>query len=201
LSIALSRIRTSLPPLRGPVRRSAGESMWRRLSRLVKVVPLRFYLGAALALVLVGIGLNALVFQRERHPAPLFGSTLPAPAPAAPLAQKLPSPDHEASAALPPAAVPPVRPADGVDASSPAPSDPITDLLRGDARADGGRLVLAAQTALVKLGYQVKADGNDGLATQQALRDFERTHGLPLSTEITPRIVKQLSMAARATAR
>ena len=28
-----------------------------------------------------------------------------------------------------------------------------------------GALVLAAQTALVKLGYQVKADGNDGLAT------------------------------------
>ena len=57
---------------------------------------------------------------------------------------------------------------------------------------------LAAQTALAKLGYPVKPDGNDGAATQQALRDFERVHSLPLSTEITPRLVKQLSVAARA---
>ena len=77
-------------------------------------------------------------------------------------------------------------------------SDPITDLLRGEARVDGAHLILAAQTALAKLGYPVKPDGNDGLATQQALRDFERVHSLPLSTEITPRLVKQLSVAARA---
>ena len=57
---------------------------------------------------------------------------------------------------------------------------------------------MAAQTALAKLGYPVKPDGNDGLATQQALRDFERIHGLPSSTEITPRLLKQLTQAARA---
>ena len=35
------------------------------------------------------------------------------------------------------------------------------------------------------------------LLTQQALRDFERAHGLSLTTEITPRLVKQLTSAAR----
>jgi peptidoglycan hydrolase-like protein with peptidoglycan-binding domain len=96
------------------------------------------------------------------------------------------------------AALPPGRPAATADDSSAGPSDPITDLLRGEARVDEARLILAAQTALAKLGYPVKADGSDGLATQQALRDFEHIHGLPLSTEVTPRLVKQLTLAARA---
>ena len=48
-----------------------------------------------------------------------------------------------------------------------------------------------------KLGYPVKPDGNEGAATEQALRDFERAHGLSPSTEITERLVKQLTQAAR----
>jgi peptidoglycan hydrolase-like protein with peptidoglycan-binding domain len=62
-------------------------------------------------------------------------------------------------------------------------------------------LTLAAQTALAKLGYPVKPDGNQGVATQQALRDFERAHGLPPATEITERLVKQLAQAARGAGR
>ena len=34
--------------------------------------------------------------------------------------------------------------------------------------------------------------------TEQALRDFEYAHGLPPATEITERLVKQLTAAARA---
>jgi peptidoglycan hydrolase-like protein with peptidoglycan-binding domain len=86
-----------------------------------------------------------------------------------------------------------------VAADNPAVSDPIAALLAGEAHGGGGeRLVLAAQTALAKLGYPVKPDGNAGAATQQALRDFERAHGLPPATEITERLVKQLTQAARA---
>jgi hypothetical protein len=88
-----------------------------------------------------------------------------------------------------------------VEASPPRAADPITGLLREEARADEARLTLAAQTALVKLGYSVKPDGNEGVTTQQALHEFERAHGLPLSTEITPRLVKQLGMAARGAGR
>jgi peptidoglycan hydrolase-like protein with peptidoglycan-binding domain len=58
-------------------------------------------------------------------------------------------------------------------------------------------LTLAAQTALAKLGYSVKPDGKEGSATEQALREFERAHGLPPATEITERLVKQLTAAAR----
>ena len=63
--------------------------------------------------------------------------------------------------------------------------------------AKDSRLVLAAQEALQKIGYAVKIDGVEGAATQQALRDFESAHGLSLTTEITPRLVKQLASAAR----
>jgi peptidoglycan hydrolase-like protein with peptidoglycan-binding domain len=62
-------------------------------------------------------------------------------------------------------------------------------------------LTVAAQTALVKLGYPVKPDGNEGAATEQALRDFERAHGLPPATEITERLVNKLTQAARAAGR
>ena len=61
-------------------------------------------------------------------------------------------------------------------------------------------MIVAAQTALAKLGYAVKADGTHGAATDQALREFEKAHGLPISTEVTPHLVKQLSAAARASA-
>jgi Putative peptidoglycan binding domain len=208
LALALSRIRTGSDPLRGPVQRSPGRPLRQSLAGWLSAKHLRLYLVAGLAIGLVGIGVNALLFQHGRHPAPLFGSPLP-PAPSAsrpppsPTVPKATSAEREASAtpspaALPPAAIPPARPADSADSASPAPSDPITDLLRGETRVDGSHLIMAAQTALAKLGYPVKPDGADGLATQQALRDFERIHGLPPSTEITPRLVKQLTLAARA---
>ena len=204
--LALSRIRPGSDPLRGPLQGSAGRTLQRGLTGGLKAERLRLYLGAGLAIGLVGIGVNALLFQHEHRPAPLFGSVLtplspPSRPPAAPppAVAKPASAEREGSAtqSQPPAALPPARPADAADASSSAPSDPITDLLRGESHPDGAHLILAAQTALAKLGYPVKPDGNDGLATQQALRDFERTHGMPLSTEITPRLVKQLTVAAR----
>jgi Putative peptidoglycan binding domain len=203
LALALSRIRTGSIPLRGPFQRFPGKTIWQRLAGPLKAEHLRLYLGAGLAIAVVGISVNALLFQHERHPAPLFGSPLPPATPAgrAPAASPAPRPasvEREASAAPPPANLPPARPADAADGSAAAPSDPITDLLRGEAHVDGAHLIMAAQTALAKLGYPVKPDGNDGLATQQALRDFERVHGLPPSTEITPRLLKQLTLAARA---
>ncbi|MFZ0600294.1 MAG: hypothetical protein WAN05_02795, partial [Roseiarcus sp.] len=50
----------------------------------IKIAHLRYCLGAALAVALVGIAVNALLLQRERHPAPLFGSAAPKPQAAAP---------------------------------------------------------------------------------------------------------------------
>lgn len=202
MALVLSRVRADSVPLRGPLQRSPGKTLRQQLAGRLKAEHLRLYLGAGLAIGLVGIGINALLFQHERHPAPLFGSPPPVSsagrAPAAPPVSKPASAERDALATQSPAALPPTRPTNEADGSSSAPSDPITDLLRGETRVDGAHLTLAAQTALAKLGYAVKTDGNDGLATQQALRDFERVHGLPLSTEITPRLVRQLTVAARA---
>jgi Putative peptidoglycan binding domain len=205
LDLALARIKNNLGQLRGPVQRSAHGALTRRIAGRVKLAHLRYYLGAALFAALVGIGVNALLLQRERHPAPLFGYAAPKlpsapPAPAPPPPQKPASTEDNAPPAPPApssAALPPARPAESAGSSSPA-SDPIAELLAGEPHGDASRLTLAAQTALAKLGYPVKPDGKEGSATEQALREFERAHGLPPATEITERLVKQLTAAARA---
>jgi Putative peptidoglycan binding domain len=199
LDLALARIRDNVGQLRGPVQRSAQEALRRRIAGRVKVAHLRYYLGAALSVALIGIGVNALLLQRERHPAPLFGFAPPKPA-AAPAPAETVAPKRAEDAA-PPAQlspiVPPSRPADAA-AGSASVSDPIADLLAGETHSDAAsRLTLTAQTALAKLGYPVKPDGKEGAATEQALRDFEHVHGLPPATEITERLVKQLTLAAR----
>jgi hypothetical protein len=202
VDLALARIKNNLGQLRGPVQHSAHEALTRRIAGRVKLAHLRYYLGAALFAALVGIGVNALLLQRERHPAPLFGYAAPklpsaAPAPAPPPPQKPVSTEDNAPPAQSSAALPPARPAESAGSSSPA-SDPIAELLAGEPHGDASRLTLAAQTALAKLGYPVKPDGKEGSATGQALREFERAHGLPPATEITERLVKQLTAAARA---
>ncbi len=201
MDLALARIKNNLGQLRGPVQRSPHEALTRRITGRVKLAHLRYYLGAALFAALVGIGVNALLLQRERHPAPLFGYAAPklpstAPAPAPPPPQKPVSVEDNAPPAQPAAALPPPRAAQ--TAGSPASaSDPIAELLAGEPHGDSSHLTLAAQNALAKLGYSVKPDGKEGSATEQALREFERAHGLAPATEITERLVKQLTAAAR----
>jgi hypothetical protein len=201
VDLALARMKNNLGQLRGPVQRSAHEALTRGIAGRVKLAHLRYYLGAALFAALVGIGVNALLLQRERHPAPLFGDAAPklpsaTPAPAPP-PQKPASTEDTAPPAQSSATLPPARPAESAGSSSSA-SDPIAELLAGEPHGDAPRLTLAAQTALAKLGYPVKPDGKEGSATEQALREFERAHGLPPATEITERLVKQLTAAARA---
>ncbi len=201
MDLALARIKNNLGQLRGPVQRSGHEALMRRIAGRVKLAHLRYYLGAALFAALVGIGVNALVLQRERHPAPLFGSAAPklpaaAPAPAPPPPQTPVSTEDNVPPAESSAALPPARSAESAGSSSS--SDPIAELLAGGVHGEPSHLTLTAQTALAKLGYPVKPDGKEGSATEQALREFERAHGLPPATEITERLVKQLTAAARA---
>ena len=199
MDLALARIRDNIGQLRGPIQRSAQETLGRKIAGRVKVAHLRYYLGAALSVAVVGIGVNALLLQRERHPAPLFGVSAPKPAPAAPTPAPTPAPkpvsvEDTAPPAQSSAALPPTRPAD--TETSRSAQDPIAELLAGN-HDEASRLTMAAQTALAKLGYAVKPDGKEGAATEQALREFERAHGLPPATEITERLVKQLTAAAR----
>ena len=206
---ALARIRNN-SVLSRPGRKSArSRTLLALVIERLRSLPARFYIGAILSALLVGIGVNALILQRERHPAPLFAppaQKIAAPAPVAapppPPAPLAPPVAREAPAAATPSppSPAPVRPAPS-DIVAPRAADAIGDLLRGEAPADSSRLVVAAQSALAKLGYSVKADGAQGAATDQALREFEKAHGLPISTEITPRLVKQLNSAARSSAR
>ena len=166
-------------------------------------LPARSIAGAALAAVLVGIVVNALALQKERHPAPLFSSkpapSAPAAAPPAPQSAMTPPSAQDAGAV---AVHPPTRPVNlGAAPDAPAPTathpaDPIRDLLRGDGAKDSTHLTLAAQAALGKLGYSLKPNGVAGPATLAAIHEFERAHGLPQSTEITAKLVKQLTAAA-----
>jgi hypothetical protein len=201
VSEVLARIRSDSILSRSAGASKSGRSLARILVQRMKALRPRTYVAAALSALLVGIGVNALVLQSHRHPAPLFAPSPPRVTPPPAPANPVPAPPAAASAETStPIPAPPPKPT-GAVASPPRAPDQIGNLLRSEVQTEDTHLVVAAQTALVKLGYAVKADGAEGAATQQALRDFERAHGLPLSTEITPRLVKQLNAAARNAAR
>ena len=196
MSEVLSRVRFDSVLFQPVSRRPLAKRLSRVFAASIKGLNPRVCFGLAVFLVIVSIGVNALVLQRGRHPAPLFA---PFAAPPPPPASAAPPPS-EASSAAPTAAVPtepPPRPPKVADAPvAPPVSDPIGDLLHSESKTDADRLTLTAQAALIKLGYALKPDGNEGPATEQALRDFERAHGLPVSPEISPRLVRQLNQAA-----
>lgn len=191
---------------------------WRLLRGLMPARA-RSFAGAALAATMVGIVVNAVTFQHARHPNPLFAASPPAAAPVAvasppeaapppvadpaPAAASAPAPARSAppssfASSGPPA--PPIRPS-GFAATSQAiasrrSADPIADILREGVNKDSRRLLATAQSALIRLGYPIKTGGAPGADISAALREFEKSHGLPVSTEITPRLVKLLEAAA-----
>ena len=169
--------------------RAKGKSRFTTLPRQAST-----YAGAAFATAMIAVVVNALVLQHERHPSPFFGASAEDGV-ARPV-------EHTASPSVASTSAPvspPPRPTDLAGSSEAAnahASDPIGDVLRGPAVKDNQKLVASAQTSLAKLGYVVKTNGVAGAETMTALRDFEKSHGMPVSTDITPRLVKQLSAAA-----
>ena len=163
--------------------------------RRLGATPARGYAAAALTAALVGIVVNALALQHARHPAPFFArppvvATAPAPTPAA-----VPAQAAAETTGAPAAPTPPARPVQlGGD-------DAIADMLRADQEQETQKRLAAAQAALVRLGYVVKADGEPSAATSTALREFERAHGLPPSNDVTPRLLKALSAAVNVAGR
>jgi hypothetical protein len=198
--------RPARAPQRGERTSLARAIMHRLMSR-----PARTIAGAVLTAVLTGIVINALLLQKSHRiaavePPALTKSPAAAASPAPAPAQVQPAPES-APAPAPAPAQPPARPADlgALIDTTAAPlrsGDPIRDLIRTDSggkdASDAKRLTIAAQTALIKLGFSIKADGVAGASTQQAIQQFERTHGLIPMGEITPKIVKLLTGAANA---
>jgi hypothetical protein len=177
---------------------------------------------ALLLAILIAILINALVFQSSRHPAPLFGRSIPFPAAAerpepalaASADAESPKPAHDpitqllkASSAphpVPPASPPTslrkqVNPETNVSEAKPAQvRDPISQILKTNApqqpnATEPNKTVLGVQRALVKLGFVLKPDGVNGAATRQALEQFERDRGLPVKGELTPKVLHELA--------
>ena len=168
-----------------------------------------FFVATAAAILL-----NALVWQRTRHPAPLFArATLIAPtkeptvAETSALAASRPQP---AVIAVQPVEKPPLEMPTGghprqtrVDSSPPhdvisqllkaPPAPPARPTTEAAASAAPSKLVLAAQRALVKLGFVLNPDGVAGATTRQAIERYERDHGLPVRGALSRAIMRKLS--------
>jgi hypothetical protein len=155
---------------------------------------------------------NAMVMQAGHHPSPMFGATVSAPLAAA---NPLPRP-RPVEAALrtadvklaevrpaevkPPAPVSviakttaaPVASANVVRPPAPIPvssrSDPVGDLIIASRR------VAAVQRALTDYGYgQLKPTGTVGSDTLAAIQKFERDRKLPVTGQMSDRLVRELS--------
>ena len=152
---------------------------------------------------------NALWLQAGRHPSPMFGTVVTIPATPVASANPLPRPrplDADASALEAklnePKAPDPL--ANLVKASSapvavPAaiarPPAPIPVASRGDAIAgSGSRRVAAVQRTLTEYGYgQLKATGTVGSDTQAAIQKFERARKIPVTGQMSDRLVQELA--------
>jgi len=157
---------------------------------------------------------NALFLQAGRHPSPMFGSVVPMPAAALAPASPLPRP-RPVEAATKPADASPVepRPAEpkaadplgnlvkATSASPVVPSSvlrppaPIPASSHADAIANSGsRRVAAVQRALTEYGYgQLKPTGTVGSDTQAAIQKFERDRKIPVTGQMSDRLVRELT--------
>lgn len=148
----------------------------------------------------VAILANALYRQPGPHPAPIFSvkprpvatetaeavPPLPRARPAAPSA----APKQEAAPA--PVAAPVEVQRAPVKSEAPrvaARPDPIADILAGPSPR-----VTAIQRALNDFGYgPLKATGNYGSDTIAAVKKFERDRKMPITGQISPRLLQELS--------
>ena len=180
------------------------------LMRVLLRSPKDMVAGALAFAVVTAIIANALLLQAGRHPAPMFGSITAMPAVAAP-ANPLPRPrpveadisQPESRSAEPRAADPlanlvkttstaPVPPMPTAVPRPPA-TIPVTSHNDG-AAITGARRVAAVQRALTEYGYgQLKPTGTAGSDTQAAIQKFERARKLPVTGQVSDRLVRELT--------
>jgi hypothetical protein len=165
-------------------------------------------IAGALALVAIcAILVNALFMQAGRHPAPMFGTVVTLPAVAAVPANLMPRP-RPVEADVP---LPDVRSAD------PKAADALTNLVKTTSTVQpantiiprpplavpvsrveslplsGTHRVAAVQRALTDYGYgQLKPTGIAGPDTQAAIQKFERARRLPVTGQVSDRLVREL---------
>jgi hypothetical protein len=132
------------------------------------------------------------MLQSHRHPAPFFA---PAPvASALAAAGSGTAPPASGTILPPPRPIPAPRKEDA--ATGPRAPATIDDLLDEESAAEASRRAASAEGALVKLGLLARSEAGSAAAVQRAAREFERAHGLPQTADITPRLVRLLTIAA-----
>lgn len=183
----------------GGLRSLLGRALGRRPLDIFGIVLLTAGAGAIL--------INALYRQPGPHPAPIFAvkqrpvavepaeivppmpRTRPAAAAAPAATATTPAPVTARPEAQPRAEtsdvpMPPQRPA-----RAPARPDPIGELIAGPSPR-----VTAVQRALNDFGYgPVKATGLHGTETVAAIQKFERDRKMPITGQVSPRLLAELS--------
>jgi hypothetical protein len=174
--------------------------------------------GLLAAAAICAILANALFLQAGRHPSPMFGSVVTLPGPQAAAVSPLPRPRPVELSSEPPEIRPvEARGADPKgDSKNPDPKnpDPLANLVRSTGaptgapangarppapvpattQSIGARRVAAVQRALTQYGYgQLKPTGAVGSDTQAAITKFERDRKLPVTGQMSDRLVKELT--------
>jgi hypothetical protein len=174
--------------------------------------------GAVAFLAVAAIVANALFLQKGYHPAPMFGSVVVLPAAGLVASNRLPrSRPVEAEVAVAESRPGETKPAER--ASDPKLADPVGNLAkltsaspgtapavvrppqpvpistRGETPAvAGSRRVAVVQRALTEYGYgQLKPTGTIGTDTQAAIQKFERDRKLPVTGQVSDRLVRELA--------
>jgi hypothetical protein len=148
---------------------------------------------AALAAV-VAIVTNAMFLQAGRHPSPMFSTAAVSQTPvSAPLPRVRPA-EAEARVVDRPVEPAPVKPAASSaalrpPAAVPAKNDPVGDLIVSTRR------IAAVQRALTEFGYgQLKPTGVIGTDTQAAIQKFERDRKMPVTGQLSDRLIRDLTV-------
>lgn len=176
--------------------------------------------GLIAATAICAILTNALFLQAGRHPSPMFGgSVVTLPPPQAAVANPLPRPRPVVEADPPETRQVELRGADSRNAdarnadarnadamtnlvvkSTSAPATTPANVARPPApipatpQSAGARRVAAVQRTLTQYGYgQLKATGAVGADTQAAIAKFERERKLPVTGQMSDRLVRELS--------
>jgi hypothetical protein len=136
--------------------------------------------GAATAILI-----NALYLQPGPHPAPIFSVKSRPVMPIEPTGSIMlprPRPADLAKPDLPPTQR-------GTVAGNPARTDPIAELI-----APSPRRVMAVQRALSEYGYgPIRPTGALGTDTKAGIEKFERERKLPITGQISDRLMRELS--------
>jgi hypothetical protein len=190
------------------------------IMRILLHSPKDLVAGLLAAAAVCAIFTNALLLQAGRHPSPMFGGTVVTlPAPQLAVASPLPRPRPIELAARPVEPEPVESKPVEVKAADPKSvdrnADPMTSLvvkstgapvaapanvmrppvpIPTPAQTAGARRVAAVQRALTQNGYgQLKPTGAVGADTQAAISKFEHARKLPVTGQMSDRLVRELA--------